>query len=187
MTDLGDALLAFARLFDEMGVVYAVMGGLAARAYGIPRPTYDIDFIADISRAELLLFFDHCEALGVTIARRHRSGNIDHVSGMPHVVGQLNLKDRGIDIDIFLVDSLYQQEVIARRQREEVDGQVIWLVSPEDLVLLKLVADRKRDWSDVADVLFTQGQLDEDYLRHWAKELSVETQLEKSLADAKSQ
>jgi hypothetical protein len=32
-----------------------------------------------------------------------------------------------------------------------------------------------------------QGQLDENYLRHWAKELSVEAQLEKALADAKSQ
>jgi hypothetical protein len=38
--DLRD-LVAF---FDEMRLPYALMGGLAVRVHGIPRPTYNIDF-----------------------------------------------------------------------------------------------------------------------------------------------
>ena len=47
------------------------------------------------------------------------------------------------------------------------------------------MANRIRDQADIADVLFMQGKLDEQYMRHWAKALSVEALLEKSLADAK--
>ena len=59
----------------------------------------------------------------------------------------------------------------------------VWLVSPEDLVLLKLISHRPRDMSDIADVLFTQGQLDAAYLRHWAGELGVGDALERVLAE----
>jgi hypothetical protein len=58
-----------------------------------------------------------------------------------------------------------------------------WLVSPEDLILLKLVAARRRDFSDAGDVLFMQGQLDETYMRHWAKELGVLDKLEQVLKE----
>lgn len=187
MKDLGDVLRTFTRLLDEMRVPYVVMGGLAVRAYGLPRPTYDVDFTAVMSQSELVSFFDCCESEGFTVAPQYRSGWVDRVAGMPLVKVRLYLADKGIDVDVFLVDTPYQKEVIARRRRDDVDGQNVWLVSPEDLILLKLIANRPRDLLDVGDVLFMQGQLDENYLRHWAKELSVETQLEKSLADAKSQ
>src|SRR5438128_786927 len=43
MTDLAKALRDFVRLFEQMETPYAVMGGIAVRVYGIPRPTHDID------------------------------------------------------------------------------------------------------------------------------------------------
>jgi ABC-type multidrug transport system fused ATPase/permease subunit len=55
-------------------------------------------------------------------------------------------------------------------------------VSPEDLILLKLIAARPRDLVDVGDVLFIQGSLDEDYMRCWAARLHVLAELEKALA-----
>jgi hypothetical protein len=66
----------------------------------------------------------------------------------------------------------------------QLDGLTAWLVSPEDLILLKLLAARPRDLADIGDVLFTQGQLDKTYLRHWADELGVRAALEEALADA---
>lgn len=46
MSDLTRALKDFTDLFDRLGTPYAVMGGIAVRVYGIPRPTYDVDFTA---------------------------------------------------------------------------------------------------------------------------------------------
>jgi hypothetical protein len=59
----------------------------------------------------------------------------------------------------------------------------MWVVSPEDLILLKLLAGRPRDLGDVADVLFMQCKLDETYMRRWARELSIGAQLEKALSE----
>jgi hypothetical protein len=75
--------------------------------------------------------------------------------------------------------------LLARRRRHEIDDLPIWFVSPEDLVLLKLLSGRPRDVADVGDVLFTQGQLDEEYLRAWAHELGVLDQLQGVLAEVK--
>jgi hypothetical protein len=38
MKDLAQALRDFVLLFERMGALYAVMGGIAVRVYGIPRP-----------------------------------------------------------------------------------------------------------------------------------------------------
>lgn len=53
------------------------------------------------------------------------------------------------------------------------DGVPAWVVSPEDLILLKLIASRPRDIGDVMDIFLAQGQLDEEYLRKWASELNL--------------
>jgi len=50
------------------------------------------------------------------------------------------------------------------------------------LILLKLIADRPRDWIDIADVLFVQGSIDETYLEHWANRLGVRDRLQRALA-----
>lgn len=91
------------------------------------------------------------------------------------------LEGHGIDVDIFLAESRFQESLLARRQREDFEGGRIWFVSPEDLILLKLVAGRPRDLIDVQDILFTQGQLDETYLRRWAAALGVTERLEEAL------
>ncbi len=38
-----------------------------------------------------------------------------------------------------------QQELLKRKVRVHVEGLEAWLVSPEDLILLKLIAGRPRD------------------------------------------
>ena len=73
--------------------------------------------------------------------------------------------------------------MVSRRIEAEIDEhRSIWIVSPEDLVLLKLIANRPRDLIDVADILFVQGQLDESYMTHWAGRLGILEQLKTALA-----
>jgi hypothetical protein len=63
-----------------------------------------------------------------------------------------------------------------------VEEQQVSLVTAEDLILFKLIASRPRDLIDVQDIFFTQGDLDEAYMRRWATELGVAEKLEEVLA-----
>lgn len=182
MTDLDDALREVTGLLDGLGVTYAVMGGVAVRVHGIPRATYDIDFTLALDRGRLPELYAELRGRGYTVPEVYDGGWVDQVGGMPLVKFRLYLSGRGIDIDVFLAESAYQRELLSRRRRHKVDGFDAWLVTAEDLILLKLIAGRPRDVADIGDVLFVQGQLDEAYLRRWADQLGVRGQLEAALA-----
>jgi predicted nucleotidyltransferase len=183
MKDLAQALQELTGLIESRALRYVVMGGLAVRVHGIPRPTYDIDFTVAIKRSDLPGLFSAVEALGYTVADAYKSGWVDEVSGLPLVKFGLYFEDGAIDIDVFLAESPFQEEVLKRAQRHPIDGYSVWLVTPEDLILLKLLANRPRDIADIGDILFTQGALDESYLRRWADGLALSERLDQVLRD----
>ncbi len=182
MKDLAQALRELALLFDQMGTPYAVMGGIAVRVYGIPRATHDLDFTIAIDRSRLPELYGALSEFGYTVSQSYMTGWVDRVAGMPVIKARLYLEDKGIDVDLFLAESPYQEQILARRRREELDEFPIWLVAPEDLILLELLSRRPRDIADIGDVLFTQGRLDEQYMRRWAQELGVASDLEQVLS-----
>jgi len=181
MNALNQAIRDIAGMFDAMNIPYVIMGGIAVRAYGIPRPTYDVDFTAAIDRSRLPEVYGAVTTLGYFVPEPYQQGWVDNVGGMPLVKFRFFAGEQSVDVDIFIAESEYQQSLVARRRREEVDGLTVWLVSPEDLILLKLMAYRPRDIADIGDVLFAQGQLDVTYLRLWAGRLRLLDKLELAL------
>lgn len=181
MNDITAALKDIAGILERIGLTYAVIGGVAVRAYGIPRPTYDLDFTLAIPRDRLAEFYNSVEERGYTVPENYRSGWVDTVAGMPLVKIKCYIQGHGVDVDVFLAETPFQQEILKRRQIVETPDGIAWLASPEDVVLLKLLAWRPRDVSDVGDVLFTQGELDNDYLRQWAGRLGVIDRLDEAV------
>ena len=176
------AIKDFVALFESRGLTYAILGGLAARAHGIPRPTWDVDFAIGIDRDALPELFEAAESLGYVVPAAYRSGWVDAVQGMPIVKFGVAISDRSVDVDIFLAESLFLKTVLSRRQHADVDENLqVAVVSPEDLIVLKVLAGRPRDAIDVQDVLFMQGELDRDYMKHWAERLGVLENLEMAL------
>ncbi len=181
MESLDHAARRFIGLFEELSIPYAVMGGFAVRMYALPRPTFDVDFTVAVSRDGLASLYDAAERDGFTVPAAQAAGWVDFVRGLPVVKFQWFVGQRAIDIDVFLAESPYQREVMARRQLHEMDGWKAWFVTPEDLILLKLLASRPKDLVDVADLLFVQGSLDENYLRNWAAHIQVTEALNRAL------
>jgi hypothetical protein len=179
--DLSKALHDITEILHGLELCYAIMGGIAVRTYGIPRPTYDVDITLAVPRERLSEVYDAVCAAGYTVPESYRAGWFDHVSGLPLVKFRLYLGERGVDVDVFLAETPYQTEVLTRRRRSQANGGEIWIVSPEDLILLKLIANRPRDVADILDVLFMQGQLDEHYLRQWAQKINVAEHLDEIL------
>jgi len=134
------------------------------------------------SRDRLRGLFTAVEELGYSIPTAYEGGWVDQVGGKPLLKIRLYLEGKGIDADVFLAETAFQQEVIARRVTCTVEGRPVSLVTAEDLILFTLIASRPRDLIDVQDVLFTQGDLDEAYMRRWAAELGVAEKLEDLLS-----
>ena len=72
---------------------------------------------------------------------------------MPLIKIRLNLDGKAIDADLFLAETVFQQEFIARRVTCAVEGQQVSLVTAEDLILFKLIASRPRDLIDAQDAV----------------------------------
>jgi hypothetical protein len=182
MNPVVQTLLLMIDCLTELNIDYAVMGGLAVRVHAIPRPTNDVDLTVALSRDRLQGWFVELEKRGLSVPETYRYGWVDMVAGMPIIKLKTYLDPtQSVDIDVFLAESEYQSSILSRKIRAEVDGKPIWLVSAEDLILLKLIASRPRDLLDIADILFIQGEMDEAYMRKWAVLLGVESQLEQVL------
>jgi hypothetical protein len=177
------ALLDFIEIFNELKLRHAVMGGMAVRAYSIPRPTWDIDVTIAIDRSDLQTLYAAVEKRGYTVPEAYRGGWVDRVADMPLVKFRIFLEGGGVDVDVYLAEEEFQQEVLRRSQLIKTDLGPLYLVTPEDLVLLKLMAARPRDMIDVADLFFIQGPLDEHYMRTWAGKLGVSDELEKMISN----
>ena len=168
-----------------IATLFAIVDCLAVRAHSIPRPTNDVDLTIALSRENLPGWFDKLERIGVAVPEAYRSGWVDSVGGMSIVKLKTYLNtDQSVDIDVFLAESEFQSSILVRKVQVDVEGRLIWLVTAEDLILLKLIASRPRDMIDISDILFVQGALDEGYMRKWSGPLGVETQLEQVLADS---
>lgn len=110
---------------------------------------------------------------GYTAPEAHERGWVDRIAGMPLVKFRTYFEGGGVDVDIFLAEKPFQREALSRRVVVETEVGPVWLVTPEDLILFKLVAARPRDMIDVADMLFVLGELDEAYMKRWAARLGV--------------
>lgn len=163
----------FVCLFERLNVPYAVMGGLAVRAHGIPRPTYDVDLAILADRDVLRSVIKEIRKIGF-----YEKGWVDNVSGLPFIKAATFIEGRSLVADIFLAETDFLRSLMSRRIRDTVNGFEAWLVTAEDLILLKLISNRPRDIADIADVLVMQLRLDEEYLRRWADALGVRDRLD---------
>lgn len=175
----------FIRIFGELELSYVLMGGLAVRAHGVPRPTYDVDATLAVTDNRLTKLLDAIEAAGYTVPEAYRRGWLDKVADMPVIKVRIyqSPSDQSVDVDLFLAETEFQRHIISRRQPVEIEniGRT-WIVPPEELILLKLIAGRPRDLGDIEDVRFMAGELDSQLMRRWATELGISDELEALLA-----
>jgi hypothetical protein len=184
MKDVTNTLHSLVEVLQRLSIPYAVMGGFAVRSHGVPRPTYDVDITILWERKRLPELFEQLRNQDYVIPEMYQTGWVDQVKGLPVVKLQRHIRGQSLDVDVFLAESEYQDEVMRRRSQLDSEGRLIWIITAEDLILLKLLAARPRDLGDVADVLFIQTHLDVQYMRHWAAQLGISDELEHALAES---
>jgi hypothetical protein len=178
-------------IFTTLGIAYALGGSIASSLLGKPRFTVDADLAVEPfpgKEQEFVAKFGpdyYLDLQAVQQAVRQRSSfNIIHIAS-------------GFKVDVFVrKDRAFEHSVMSRRRTAPIadrPGETIVLVSPEDIILLKLewyrigsgISDRQ--WSDILGVLKVQaGNLDEAYLDFWAAQLQVSDLLARARQEIRS-
>jgi hypothetical protein len=162
------ALARIADLFGRAEVEYAVIGAHGVNAWLEPRFTADIDITARVDVPAMSRLRSAFSGAGYEATVEHGA----HLPSGPDFV-RFASADRLTLVEIQAAKTALQHEVI-RRARASAEG--IRVATPEDLIVLKLIADRPKDRQDLLG-LVALPDLDWAHVEHWAAEWGVAERL----------
>ena len=77
-------------------------------------------------------------------------------------------------LDVFSSTGPLGSAILDRRVEVDDGERKLWLISAEDLAILKAFSDRERDFEDLVQILRVQeGTLDMDYIEQWTRLLDA--------------
>ena len=134
--------------------------------YGEPRLTKNIDIIMDVGRDELGRVLEVLKKAGLETIVPDPEDFVEKTMVLPS-----RDKDSGFRVDLIFSDSAYEKEAFARSKKLKVGDTHVSFISPEDLVIHKVIAGRPRDIEDAKSVLINNPSLDREYIRGWLARL----------------
>jgi hypothetical protein len=142
----------------EQRAKFLVIGGVAVTVVGEPRFTGDLDIIAfvDVARIDHLLRAAVARGFDVDIPAEVRAAR---------ATGTVRLGRGAYHLDIIL-NSLFIEDLAYKRSRSRrVFARTARFPTPEDLLVLKLVAGRDKDLLDAEGIVQRHGpKLDRNYI-----------------------
>ena len=176
-----DLLVDSVRRLNRSEVAYYLTGSMASNYWGIPRTTHDLDFVLQLPMSAIprILrefggdFYIDEAAMRAAYRPPHQFNAIDTRSSLK--------------VDFWLPKpEPFDAEMFRRRIRATLFGELTWIAKAEDVILHKLFWNRispsDRQLGDAAGIVAVQADsLDKDYLKQWARELSLESDLNRLL------
>jgi hypothetical protein len=171
------------KVLESAGIEYAIVGGLAAIAWGVPRFTQDVDLVAELpaDSDELVLLGERMRAAGLSAMEPDHFAEVaaDSVrygvtfSFMTPTVEKVNISPISASSEAGRVAAT----VLGLRCRlETASGRMAWFATPEGTIIDKLYfywlgSDRQmRDIVNVLQVQVTAGkELDMGMIGRWAQ------------------
>ena len=170
MSEELDVLKEVCRRLENAGILYMITGSVAANFYAVPRMTRDIDIVIEIGQESA----DKIEKLFRDDFYLDKASISEAIA----VQGMFNILHNECVIKIdFIVrkESSYRKLEFERRRPAEFEGQKIWIVSPEDLILSKLFWAKESlsemQLGDVKNLLRLVKDLDTAYIEKWVDSL----------------
>lgn len=161
-----DSLL---RLLDESNVAHVLIGGHAVNAWLEPRFTADVDITVQAGPEEV-------QRLGNLLAARGYRATREHGAALPSGPDFLRFvsEDGALILEVQTAKTEFQREVL-RRAAVRHNGSHV--ATPEDLIVMKLIAHRPKDRIDLLGLVALPG-LDWSYVERWADEWQVRDRLD---------
>jgi hypothetical protein len=164
---LAITLRALQRLIDEFEGQGIIIGGVAVSLLGKPRFTADADAVIFLSIVELPRLVRLAQAQGF----EPRYPNFQEFAHTNRIL-LLRHRETGITADISLGALPFEAEAIQRSQIVSVGGLRLRIPSVEDLIILKAIAHRPKDYEDIESLLAGHPDLDRARIRNWVQQFA---------------
>lgn len=171
MTQL-DVLLHTADVLNKSGLNYMLTGAYAVSFYGRPRTTHDIDLNIDIDYRDVPKIYESFKD-SFYVSKEMIKDAIRHQQMFNIIHNETQVK-----VDFWIVKHTeFDQERFRRRIKTNIHGQPVFIATAEDTIITKLdwykQSDIQKHYEDVVGIFeIQQGNLDIDYIKNWAKQLS---------------
>lgn len=155
MSALGEVLLDLRGILAAQGLAWYVFGAQALVAHGVVRATQDVDVTVRVDR-------DALDALVTALSDggfRHRYPEIAAELARDSAIVPLLHVRTGFDVDLVIAGAGLEALAVDRATIVVLDGVPVPVVSPTDLVVMKILAGRPKDLEDVRGIL-THGSVD---------------------------
>ena len=159
-------LVKIVSILDELKIDYFITGGMAVAVWGRPRSTADIDAVIKIVEPQITALINSLKKISKTayideeiVRKAVRNGK------------EFNFIDpeTGMKVDFWPVKSGESRIEFGRRVPQKILGRKAFFISPEDLILNKLLWYQKggsdRHLEDAEFILKIQRKLDLKYLK----------------------
>lgn len=149
-------LLKVIELFKSHNIDYCVIGGLAMLLHQGRANTVDIDFYVLVDDLKAVSKLFHENQYPVASAGKF----------------QLKAKVDNVPIDLLYADHYIGSDVVKRGIEKKLGEHFVRVATPEDLIILKTLADRSIDRRDIEELRELFGKrLDEKYIQKKLKAL----------------
>lgn len=170
-----EVLVKFVVELETRRFRYALIGGLAASMRGRIRATEDLDLILRCDLDEALTLVESLNEAGFSPLLEDHEQVARSALLIPLVE-----RASGIQLDLAIGLSGFEREIVERADPMILDGHEVFVATPEDLIVLKVLAGRPQDVQDINGIVAIHAErLDWEYCLTAAKRLepAVDTDL----------
>lgn len=164
-------LSSIARTLARLKIPYLITGGIAVVVWGRPRFTADIDIVVELLPQKL-------SQLARALRKIDKDVYVDERAMRRALAaeGEFNFihPASGLKVDFWiLTQSAFDKERMKRRVRRRFAGSNIYISSPEDLILIKLLwykeTNSTRQLEDIESIVRIQKKLNWRYIKGWTE------------------
>ena len=142
-----------------------IIGGQAVLLYGEPRLTRDIDITLGVNIDKIKELLKIIKELSLRPIPENIEPFVKETMVLPVIE-----ETTGIRVDFIFSFTPYEREAIERGKTVTLNGNEVVFISPEDLIIHKIFADRPRDIEDARAILLKNSSMDKQYIRKWLTE-----------------
>lgn len=137
-----------------------IIGGVAASLLGRPRLTHDIDGLVIVEESRWAPILAAAKSFRI-------EARIDNALEFAAESRMMLLRHRpsGIDLDLSLGAISFEEQVVQRSVERDIGETTVRVPEPEDLVVMKAIANRPRDLVDIEGIVGAHPGLDRERIR----------------------